>query len=197
MLLYKAARVLCRALLFTVRRMEVVGKENEPMTGGLLVVSNHTSYWDPVVMGSVLKREIRFMAKKELFNVPLLSGFLKKVETFPVDRGKSDLQAVKTALQLLKRGLVVGVFPEGTRSHDGSLLDPMPGVALLAIRAQVPVLPMGLIGTRGICGKVVVRVGKPVTFADYYGKKPSKVELEEVSKKIMEKIAALLDTGVR
>jgi len=187
---YRFARAVCRAVLAVLRRWRVHGAENLPAAGGMVVVSNHLSYWDPVVVGCALKRQVYFMAKAELFAIPLLGPVIRALGAFPVRRQTTDRQAVKTALHLLARGELVGIFPEGTRSHSGELLKPHVGAAVLAYKAGVPVLPVALKGTRGVLGRVEVFIGEP--FALRFASKPAKRDLEEASDEVMKKIAGLL-----
>ncbi len=189
---YRFARVICRFILAVLRRWRVYGAENLPAAGGMVVVSNHTSYWDPVVVGCALKRQVYFMAKAELFAIPLLGPVIRALGAFPVKRQSTDRQAVKTALNLLARGELVGIFPEGTRSHSGELLKPHVGAAVLACKAGVPLLPVALKGTRGIFGRVEVFVGEPIKLS--FASKPAKQDLEEASDAVMKKIAGLLKT---
>ncbi|SHJ21653.1 lysophospholipid acyltransferase family protein [Desulfofundulus thermosubterraneus] len=191
---YRFARALCRVILALVRRWEVVGAHNLPPSGGVLVVSNHVSYWDPVVVGCALERQVHFIAKAELFGIPLLGPVIRALGAFPVHRGGGDRKAIRRALELLKQDRVVGIFPEGTRSKSGELLEPHLGAAMLALRAKVPVLPVAVINTRGVFGKVRVRIGKPLVFSrdDQTGRP----DYQAVSREIMHEIARLMDSGL-
>jgi 1-acyl-sn-glycerol-3-phosphate acyltransferase len=187
---YRLTLVLCRFILFLLRRWRVFGKENIPPDGGLVVVSNHVSYWDPVVVGCALPRKIFFMAKAELFSVPVLGLVLSNLGVFPVYRKGSDARAIKKALQFLRQGQVVGIFPEGTRSHTGKLLPPHVGVAMLALHGGVPVLPVAVIGTRGVFGRVKVIIGRPL---DFSGFEKSKEQYRVVCDVVMREISNLID----
>ncbi|MCL6636130.1 MAG: 1-acyl-sn-glycerol-3-phosphate acyltransferase [Peptococcaceae bacterium] len=188
---YRFARFVCRIVLTVLRRWEVRGAENLPASGGLVLVANHVSYWDPVVVGCAFNRPVHFMAKAELFNIPLLSPLIRALGAFPVRRDRSDRSAIRTAVKLLEEGHIVGVFPEGTRSRTGELMKPHLGAALLAAKAGVPMLPVALSGTRGVLGKVRVYVGSPVFIAG--GAKAAKSGLETASDEVMARIAGLLE----
>lgn len=189
---YWFARLLCLVVLL-LRQWEVYGRENVPGQGGLLVVSNHISYWDPVAVGCALKRRIHFMAKAELFAIPVLGSIISACGAFPVYREGSDRRAVQKALQLLRQGQVVGIFPEGTRSHTNELLDPHLGAAMLALHGKVPVLPVATIGTRGVHGKVKVIIGKPLEFTRPQSRKDLKENYRTISIAIMREIARLIN----
>lgn len=188
---YRLARLICRLILL-LRRWEVVGAENLPQTGGVVVAANHTSYWDPVVIGCGLERKVHYMAKSELFAIPLLNPVIRALGAFPVRRDRSDRTAIRTAVQHLVEGRVIGLFPEGTRSHTGELLKPNPGAVLLAQKAGVPVLPVALTGTRGLLGKVTMRIGKPLMLFPAGSSRTGKAELEKASERVMAEIAGLL-----
>lgn len=192
-MLYRFAKFLCTTLLILLRRWEIQGKENFPLSGGLVLIGNHISYWDPVVIGCAAPREISFMAKAELFSIPVLAPIIRKLHSFPVRRGGADRNAIRTALELLNNGCVVGIFPEGTRSGSGELLEPHMGAAMLALKAEVPILPVAVYGTRGFWGKVRVSIGKPVTLEAYKGKKTGRQEMIEISHQVMGKISVLLE----
>jgi 1-acyl-sn-glycerol-3-phosphate acyltransferase len=188
-MLYRFLRIIGRAILLLLRRWDVSGAENVPGKGGLIVASNHASYWDPVVLGCALPRQIYFLAKAELFAIPFLGPLITALGAFPVHRSGQDAGAVKRALQLLKEERIVGIFPEGTRSHSGELLPAHMGAAMLALRARVPVLPVALAGTRGVFGKVRVVIGKPL---DFSGIPRGKDQYAPVAAAIMNEIAGLL-----
>jgi len=187
---YRFARLICRIVLALLRRWEVLGAENLPVAGGVVLVANHVSYWDPVVVGCAFDRQVHFMAKAELFKIPLLGAVIRALGAFPVRRDKSDRNAVRIAVRLLKEGKVVGVFPEGARSQTGELMRPHLGAAMLAFKAGAPMLPVAVAGTKGILGKVKVHVGRPILTTECG--RASKADLENASDWMMARIAALL-----
>ncbi|NLI11904.1 MAG: 1-acyl-sn-glycerol-3-phosphate acyltransferase [Peptococcaceae bacterium] len=189
-MVYRVLKYLARIVLVVLRRWEVYGRENLPASGGIILVANHVSYWDPVVIICAFKRKVHFMAKSELFKIPAVGYVIKSSGAFPVRRDKSDRNAIRTAVSLLKEGQVVGVFPEGTRNPTDDMLKPHLGAAMLAFKAGVPMLPIAVSGTRGVWGKIKVFVGKPVVC--HSGKKASKDDWEKASDTIMEQVAVLL-----
>ncbi len=189
---YTVIRAIIRCLLPIWRRWQVIGIDRLPDTGGVVVVSNHTSNLDPVVVGCALTRRIHFMAKQELFQNPILAYIIRLLGAFPVNREKSDRNAIRKALELLQEGQMIGIFPEGTRSKSGELQRPQIGAAMLAIKANAPILPMALKGTRGLFGQVTVVVGEPIYLPELWGSRPGKEELEALSLQVMKEIAELM-----
>jgi 1-acyl-sn-glycerol-3-phosphate acyltransferase len=122
-------------------------RQRVPPTGPILIIANHESYWDPPIVGCAVGRQVTYMARKTLFNSPALAWWMNKVGAFPVDQEGTGLDGLKKALQLLKEGKGVIVFPEGTRTPDGRMRPFQQGIALLIRRAKVPVLPIGLAGS--------------------------------------------------
>lgn len=190
---YRFSRVVCRLMLLFFRRWNVSGKENIPLNGGLVVVSNHVSYWDPIVVGCALDRQVYFMAKTELFKIPLLGAIITRLGTFPVQRGKLNRQSIRYALNLLRSQRIVGIFPEGTRSSTNKLLPPHEGAVMLSLKAKVPILPVALIGTRGIWSKVRVKIGQPLNTLNLTGSKIKEGEYKKISEKVMEDIIRLIN----
>ena len=189
---YGFAKVVCSAVLLLLRRWEIIGNGHLPPGQGVIIVSNHVSYWDPVVVGCALNRKIYFMAKAELFDIPVLGSIITKLGAFPVQREGADRSSIKRALDLLAAGKVVGIFPEGTRSKTGELLNPHMGAAMLAIKGGVPLLPVAVSGTRGFGGKVRVNFGQPINTSASNRRKVSRTELAELSQNVMEEIKRLL-----
>ena len=123
-------------------RYRAFGRGHVPSEGGVVLASNHQSYFDPVLVGLSLGRQIHIMAREGLFSVPGFSALIRSLNAFPVRRGAFDREALRQALKLLGEGKVLVVFPEGTRTRDGRLLKPKAGIGLMARKAGVPVVPV-------------------------------------------------------
>ena len=184
----------------TAFRGEVAGLEHIPRTGPFLIAGNHASHLDPPIIGSQVPRQIAFFARKTLWKPGVGSWWMDSVGCIPVDRDGSDLAAIKRVLQTLKTGKALILFPEGTRSPDGTLQPPKGGVGLIAAKTQVPVLPVRIFNSHvafGRSGKI--RLGTPVsvTFGpplypkDYDFPEAGKDRYQRTSEKIMTAIAAL------
>ena len=194
-LLYEAARPLIAGLLWSLADFRIEGLERVPRQGGLIVASNHLHFCDPPLLGAVLPRYVRFMAKREAFKFPWGLLFATAYGAFPVNRGQADRQALRRAEAILAGGGVVGMFPEGHRSHGKGLQAGFDGVALLARRGGVPILPVGISGTEAVFKAkprwpIAVRVGEP------FEAKPGR-PLAEITRELMGRIAALLPERYR
>lgn len=149
----------------------IEGAQNVPQQGPLLIVANHASDFDPPIVSSCVRRPVSYMAKEELFRVPVLGPAIRLYGAYPVKRGSADRSAIREALKQLDQGWAVGVFLQGTRTPDGRITDPKLGAALIAAKAQVPMLPVSLWDTQKIMPKgtklphrvpVTVRMGTPI-----------------------------------
>lgn len=152
-------------------RGRIYGADHMPKVGPVLVVANHASDFDPPIVSSCVQRPVSYMAKQELFKVPVLSSAIRAYGAYPVQRGGSARGAIQAALQQLEQGWAVGVFLQGTRTRDGRIPDPKLGAAMIAAKAQVPLVPVSLWGTHRILPRgakvpkplpVTVRIGQPI-----------------------------------
>lgn len=187
---YRFARGVVKVALTPLYRVSVSGKEHIPETGGVLLCSNHISELDPPVVGMTCPRDVHFIAKEELFNVPVLKSLLPHINAIPIKRGMSDRNALRKGLGVLKDGHVLGLFPEGTRSKTGELGEGLAGAGFFALRTDAKVVPCAVIGTYKPFSKTKVIYGPPIDMTEYRSQKAS---AEEVTKVIMMKIKELID----
>jgi 1-acyl-sn-glycerol-3-phosphate acyltransferase len=143
---YAICRLISQLLFTVVFRGRVFGTHRVPRQGGVLLVSNHQSFLDPVLATFAIPRECNYMARDTLFAIRWLRPIMEYLNAFPVKRGTADMGAIKETLRRLKAGKVVLAFPEGTRTEDGSVGPMRPGVVLLARKARVPIVPMLILG---------------------------------------------------
>jgi len=146
-LFYNVIKALAFFLLKVLFSMEVQGRFNIPKEGGLLVISNHCSQMDPVIIGSMFPRRLYYMAKEELFKIPFLRSLIISLGAFPVKRETGDLRALSKIMELVSRGEAVLLFPEGSRSEDGEVKEFMHGASYVAVKTGVPVLPVAVRGS--------------------------------------------------
>ncbi len=167
--IYGITRIILTTPLTLLYDFEVRGSGNWPRRGPAVIASNHASNFDPCLIGIAFPGQIRWMAKAELWRIPLLGWLITRLGAFPVKRGESDREAIRRARRLMREGWIVGMFPEGTRQRDGKLGEPQAGVGLLALEPGVPVIPVRVRGHERIISgrrprrpKITVTVGGPV-----------------------------------
>lgn len=188
--LYPLGKLLISTIFYPLYRIKVTGKENFPKEGGVLLCTNHIDNLDPPVVGITCPRTVHFMAKEELFQMPILKSLLPKVQAFPVKRGMSDRDAFRTTLKLLRGGKVVGMFPEGTRSKDGKLGKGLAGAGFFALKGDAVVMPCAIIGPYNKFKVLHVVYGQPIDMTIY---RENKASAEEVTEVIMKEIQTLLE----
>lgn len=188
-------RVIVKIVFAILYRVEVIGKENVPESGPLILCANHNGEMDMFFIGYKINRLVRYMAKEELFRIPLLSGIIKWLGAFPVKRGKADVEAIKTSLRILENNEILGIFPEGTRmrNKDAKSVRIKPGVALLAQKSGAPIIPVAISGRYRPFSRIKVVFGKPFTIDLDKDKKYTNSELSEIAKDIMSKVYALME----
>ena len=181
-------------------RGRVYGAEHVPLEGPLLVVSNHASYFDPPILSCCVGRPVAYMAKEELFHIPVLGRAIQLYGAYPVSRGAADRSAIRSALKYLEAGWATGVFLQGTRTLDGRITEPKMGAALIAAKAKAPLLPVSLWGSEGILQKgsampqavpVTVRIGQVIDAPS----STDREDLQTVTQQCVVAIQALHDLG--
>jgi len=171
-------------------RFRVLGAENVPLEGGLVVAANHLSNFDPPILGIAMPRPVFYMAKKELFAMPVLGTLIRHMNAFSVDRQVGGTAALRASLRMLKEGRCVGIFPEGGRNVSGTR-EEKAGAAFLAAASGVPVVPAAIVGTRKLrpFGRVTVVFGEPIHIVR--NRKSDDDDLEKGAAQIMQRIRAL------
>ncbi len=192
MSLYQVARGFVKGILCLLYRIRVEGKENIPTEGTYVVCANHKSLMDPPMLGACLPFPIRFMAKEELFRNKLFGGILRAVGAFPIKRGKSDVGALRGAIKMLGDQENVAIFPEGTRSKGDTMRRGKQGAALIAVKAGVNILPVGIEGEYKLFHKMTFRIGQVISMEEFFDRKVTGDELQAVTDQvIMPSIGAL------
>ncbi|MFI5764500.1 lysophospholipid acyltransferase family protein [Streptomyces sp. NPDC051563] len=199
--------VILGPLLRLLFRPRIEGLENIPEDGAAIIAGNHLSFSDHFLMPAILKRRITFLAKAEYFTGPgvkgrLTAAFFRSAGQIPVDRSGKDAgqAALREGLGVLSKGELLGIYPEGTRSHDGRLYKGKVGVAAMALGAGVPVVPCAMVGTFEIqppgqkipkIRRVTIRFGRPLDFSRYEGMEGERAVLRAVTDEIMYEVLAL------
>jgi 1-acyl-sn-glycerol-3-phosphate acyltransferase len=195
--------VLLGPLLRLVFRPWVEGVENVPATGPVILCPNHLSFVDSLIVPLMIKRKVVFLGKSDYFDKWYMRWFFQSVGVIPVRRegGAAGEAALKVGVQQLRKGMIVGAYPEGTRSPDGRLYRGKTGPARMALRAQCPIVPVAVFGSDeamppGVYvpkfGKRVgVRYGKPLDFSRYYGKDDDRFVLRSVTDELMYELMLL------
>ncbi|MCM1966742.1 lysophospholipid acyltransferase family protein [Streptomyces sp. NPDC002812] len=199
--------VILGPLLRLLFRPRIEGLENIPEDGAAIIAGNHLSFSDHFLMPAILKRRITFLAKAEYFTGPgvkgrLTAAFFRSAGQIPVDRSGKDAgqAALREGLGVLSKGELLGIYPEGTRSHDGRLYKGKVGVAAMALGAAVPVVPCAMVGTFEIqppgqkipkIRRVTIRFGRPLDFSRYEGMEGERAVLRAITDEIMYEVLAL------
>lgn len=187
---YRLGRSFFRGIFRFLFKVNVIGAEKFPKEEGLVVCCNHISNWDPMFLGSFCPRKVRYMAKEELFRIPLLSSILVSWGAFPVKRGAGDRAAIRTSLEIAQGGDVLGIFPEGTRSKTGKLGKALPGGAMIALRSGVRVVPVAIIGPYRFFRPINIIYGDAIDLKELAGGKGNTALAAEI---IMNEIQKLID----
>ncbi len=185
-------------LSIAVFRVNAVGKDNIPKEGGFIIASNHVSAPDPGYIYVNLKRPVHYMSKQELFNKPFLGWVYIHLNGFPVMRGAADKRAVEYAIDVIRQGGILGIFPEGTRSKDYTPQQAKAGIALIAREAKAGILPVSIYSDGRVrpFKKITVRFGKIIPYEDLcFGNGAKSDELKAASSLIMDEIKNLWALG--
>ena len=203
---YRCGWLFFRAFFATYLRWRVVGAENVPKTGGVILAANHASYIDPPLVGAGLDRDINYLARQSLFRFPIVGRILHSWNSVPVDREGGGAKGLKIILDRLLGGAGIILFPEGTRTSDGKSQPAHAGIGLIVAKSEAPVVPVHVFGTFEAWGrnqklprpkKIMVRYGQPMRFeklraeAKNCPKDRLKQIYQEIANEIMAAIAAL------
>lgn len=208
---YSLLNLFLKTFIFPIIKLlwieKVEGINNIPRSGGVIIASNHESYFDFICLSAVSPRPIRFLTAEVFYKKwwwRLIVTLTKqiKIDRYSKDKKESAKRAVRQAVRILKKGEVFGIFPEGTRSPNGKLQKAFEGVARIILMAKVPVIPVGMIGTYEIMSryekkprfkKCRVKIGKALDFGERYGQQKNKEILRHITNQVMNAIAGLTD----
>ena len=195
--LYRVVYALLSGIIGLLFRVKIIGRENEPSKGGFVVCANHTSATDPVVLCYAFrKHQVRFMAKKELFKVPIVSWAISLLGAFPVDRAGNDVGAIKKAVAMVKDGKCMGIFPQGHRypGVDPRSTETKNGAALISVKAEADIIPAYIVrrnNKQSLFCRTWVIIGEPIKFSELQYDAESTGEYARISEFIFDRICSL------
>ncbi len=204
--LYPAVKVFGKGIFTLLGGLRVEGAENVPRAGGVILTPNHRSDCDPVAVGVAAPRPLWYVAKEELFDIPILGTVMRFFRALPIKRDSADRRAIRRIEELLERGEAVVIFPEGRVSPTGAFQPLEPGVGLIALRMNVPIVPVGLLGTEHIIpyGSVIprpafrrttVRFGEPITVDDIVQTVRRREQVDTLMGRVEERMKQLIVDG--
>lgn len=187
---YKIVVMILRVLLFFLFDLKVHNKDKlNDGEGSLIICGNHTSMLDPIILATVSKRQVHFMGKKELFDNRFLSYIFRKLGAFPVDREGATLSAIKSSLNVLNNGGILGIYPEGTRVKNGyDENNAKPGIAMIANRAKANIMPVYLEGQYKFRARIDFYIGEEKNYFENYKGKMNTDKYTEIGKEILKDI---------
>ena len=196
--MWKFGRILSWVIHKAIFRLRVTGQENIPLTGGVILASNHISNFDAPTIAIIAPRPLNFLAKQEFFERKLIGKLLLALNCIPIDRAKPSMASLKRVSNLLKEGQAVAIFIQGRIQKDGSSKDYKSGAVFFAIKGEVPIVPINITSRFRLFSKVHVNIGVPISFEEYHGKRMRTEELNIIAQKLMNQIIALgsLSQGV-
>jgi len=190
-MVYALARIVLGIIFRIKYRIKVTGAEHVPSSGGVILCANHANALDPILVALAVKRKLRFIAKKELFENKALAILINALGAFPVDRDATDITAYKTTIKLLRNGEALLLFSQGTRHKSLDITNNKSGVAFFGIKAQTPIVPIGISSTFKTFSKVHIHIGKPISLDKYSGVRLKTELLNEVTEETMRQIIRL------
>jgi 1-acyl-sn-glycerol-3-phosphate acyltransferase len=203
MAFYTVVRWIVAGGSYLLYRVRVRGREHLPAQGGYILAPSHRSMMDIPFVGGLVKKRLRYMGKRSLFEVPVLGRLFVKLGGFPVERDGTDRRALRESIDMLRSGEILLVFPEGTR-HSGPKIEPLqPGAAYLALRAGVPIVPVGIAGSEDILrtrashvprfGRVTIAIGEPIVVPPRDGGVVPRAEVDALTARLHEILQQTFD----
>ncbi|MCL2855426.1 MAG: 1-acyl-sn-glycerol-3-phosphate acyltransferase [Defluviitaleaceae bacterium] len=194
-MLYAFARVVVGFIYKILFKTKVMGLENIPRDGGIILCCNHQSYHDVVVLGLTSPKDVHFLAKKELFKGKFFNKLFGSLGAIPVDREKPSMDSLKRVVATLKQGDALGIFMQGGRQKQVDTTDYKAGVALFAVKGQAPIVPVHIKSSFKLFAPIYVNIGKPISFEEFYGAKVRSEQLSEMAQQVIDAIAGLGEGG--
>lgn len=186
---YKFVTSVLRCFSNVFYKYKVIGEENIPDEGNIIIAANHKSNLDPIFLASAIRnREVAAIAKKELFKIKPLGFILNNLNVIPINREKPDVSTIKNILRSIKDGYVLGIFPEGTRIKEPGFGQAKAGLSVFAIKGKAQVVPISIISNYKLFNRVTIYIDKPISFEEYYKQKLTTEENERLAQNVLEVI---------
>ena len=193
-MLYQILRLIGKPVIYLLFWPKIIGKKNTRHKGRAVVIANHFSFWDPLLIAVIFKRQVYWMGKIELFKSRIARMFFNAVKAFPVRRGEGDLAAIRHAFRILKAEKLFGIFPEGTRIKTGEIGRFEPGTAMIALKNNAPVIPVYIKGKYKLFRRMKVIIGEPIMLSDYVGSKTGQATVEAATRFLENKLKDMRNT---
>ena len=193
-MLYQILRLIGKPVIYLLFLPKIIGKKNTRHKGRAVVIANHSSFWDPLLIAVIFKRQVYWMGKIELFKSRIARMFFNAVKAFPVRRGEGDLAAIRHAFRILKAEKLFGIFPEGTRIKTGEIGRFEPGTAMIALKNNAPVIPVYIKGKYKLFRRMKVIIGEPIMLSDYVGSKTDQATVEAATRFLENKLKDMRNT---
>lgn len=197
---HKAKKRILKAILYFIAiiyaRPKKVGENNIPKDGNCIICANHTHALDAPVLVLSLKREVIFIGKEELFENKFLNWLGNSFDVIAIKRDSADMEAMKKSFKALKQGKVLGLFPEGTRNGMAKGVKVHNGAALIALKTNSPIIPIGIQGNFKPFRQIKLNIGKPMDFSEYAKEKNNKEVLEKITNQVMEEVVRLTNEKI-
>ncbi len=193
-MLYQILRLIGKPVIYLLFWPKIIGKKNTRHKGRAVVIANHFSFWDPLLIAVIFKRQVYWMGKIELFKSRIARMFFNAVKAFPVRRGEGDLAAIRHAFRILKAEKLFGIFPEGTRIKSGEIGRFEPGTAMIALKNNAPVIPVYIKGQYKLFRRMKVIIGEPIMLSDYVGSKTDQATVEAATRFLENKLKDMRNT---
>lgn len=189
--MYNFAKVVVGAIYRVLFRFKIVGRENVPMDGGVILCANHTSYHDTLVLGITSPRNLHFLAKYELWKNKFFARLFDSLGGIPINRENPGRDSFKRTLEVLKDGRAIAMFMQGGRRKDIDTDDVKSGVALFAVKGKVPVVPVNITSRFKLFSRVNVNIGKPISFEEFWDTRLRSEQLNQIAQRVIDAIAKL------
>ena len=197
-LLYAIAKPIVGLLLKTILPVKFHNRERLAQDPPYIVIANHSSMLDPVIIGvGVIGHQVRFIGKKELTKNKLAAWLFKQLRIIPVDRHNSDMEAMRACMRVTKEGGILGIFPEGTRHHEGLMTEMESGIGLIALRSRVPLMPVYITGKLKLIRRLHVYVGEPIPMDDLREEGVNRETCEKLMQRITQTYAAMQEAHTK